>query len=87
MNNSTKKRKFLADNALLFFHPQVYDFLIPRLTVAQLLRTRLTFFFLHVHLPRKKLKELGFGVGYLRFFNFNVEVEDGHLKKKKCIDL
>ena len=33
MNNSTKERKFLADNALLFFHPQVYDFLIGKTTV------------------------------------------------------
>ncbi len=35
MNNSTKERKFLADNALLFFHPQVYDFLIHKDTVRK----------------------------------------------------
>ena len=28
---------------------------------------------------QKKLKELGFGGGYLPIFNFNVEVEDGYL--------
>ena len=43
----------------------------------------LFFIFFRVRLPKKKLRQLGFGVGYLRFFNFNVEVEDGHLKKKK----
>ena len=33
MNNRTKDRKFVADNALLFLHLQVYDFLIPKNTV------------------------------------------------------
>ena len=34
MNNRTKERKFVADNALLFLHLQVYDFLIHKDTVA-----------------------------------------------------
>jgi len=33
VNNSTKECKFLADNALLFLHLQVNDFIIYTLTV------------------------------------------------------
>ena len=34
MNNRTKERKFVADNALLFLHLQVYDFLIHKNTLC-----------------------------------------------------
>ena len=48
------------------------------------LRTRPFFFsFFCDHLPKKTFKQLRFGVGYLQNFNFNIEVEDGHLKEKK----
>ena len=40
-----------------------------------------------VFVSQKKLRQLGFGVGYLRYAYFNVEVEDDHLKKKNCADL
>ena len=36
MNNSTKERKFLDDNVLLFLHLQIYDFLMHIPTVSKM---------------------------------------------------
>ena len=60
MNNSTKERKFLADNALLFLYLQVYDFLIRKITVECVPNK----FFATVDLGKPEVREV------LNFFRY-----------------